>query len=45
MKDLKKPAIAVALTAVGILAAGYIMQEFSDVDLIKKARNGFQGIA
>lgn len=31
----------VALTAAGVVAAGYLMYMLRDVDLVNKARNGF----
>ena len=36
-KDLK----TVAIVAVGVFAAGLLMYQFRDIDIINKARNGF----
>lgn len=33
-----------AVVALGVMAAGYVMYEFRDNDLVAKARNGFQGV-
>lgn len=33
-----------AVVAVGVMAAGWFMYEFRNNDIIKQARNGFQGL-
>lgn len=45
MKNFPKHATTVATVVAGVAVAGYLMYEFRDNDFIKKARNGFQGIA
>ena len=46
MKNAQKHLLTVALVAGGVVAAGYAMAEFKDsVPFLKKAQNGFQGIA
>lgn len=45
MKNLNKHLLTVGLVAGGVISAGFVMYKLSDVDIIQKARNGFQGIA
>lgn len=41
--DLKKSGITVALVALGVIAAGFLMNEFKTNDLVKKVQAGFNG--
>ena len=45
MKNVQKNLVTVGLVAGGVIAAGFVMYQFRDNDLVAKARNGFQGVA
>lgn len=38
---MKKNLTFIALVAAGVFAAGYLMNQFSDIDIVDQARNGF----
>ncbi|MDG1286320.1 MAG: hypothetical protein P8P30_02010 [Rickettsiales bacterium] len=38
---MSKHLTTVALVAAGVVAAGFLMNTFKDIDLVNQARNGF----
>lgn len=44
-KETQKYFVTGAIVIASVVGAGYLMYEFRDNSFVKKARNGFQGIA
>lgn len=44
MKNANKHVVSIAVVALGVMTAGFVMYKLSDVQVVQDARNGFQGV-